>query len=215
MNPAKNHLDLELTELRREWLLMLNRASVAFGLATQALLESNRQKAERAIDCDGDVDERQTALERRCLELISKYAPQLGDLRFVTSVLASLSELERIGDYAVHIAKDVLLLATPWATPNVVELVAQIRTMTDMLDLGIAQKDPKRLGNVVHQDRNVDQLVEHINHELMQAATSSTEPVAHVLARLRVVRSLQRIGDHLENVAERAIFWLTGERTLI
>lgn len=203
------HLEIELTDLKREFLLMLNRAGITLELALQALRDADSAKAERATTSDRDVDAWQRELEDRCLELIGRHSLQARDLRFVTLVFASLSELERVGDYAVHIATD----AASIAPEHVLEPVARVLLeMRDDLERAIRLEDAGIAFGVAQRDAEVDDAIEQFNRELTVRVLERPREITRVLALQRVGRSLQRVGDHLENVAERVGFWLTGER---
>ena len=101
---AQTSLERELSELKREFLLMHNRTSKAVTLAFEALLEQNPDKAKRAIASDTEIDEWQTMLEQRCLEIIAKHQLLASDVRFVTGVLSSVADFERAVAVASHLA---------------------------------------------------------------------------------------------------------------
>ena len=203
------HLETELADLKREFLLMLNRAGITLELAVQALREADRAKAERATASDRDVDAWQRELEDRCLELISRRSLLARDLRFVTLVFASLSELERVGDYAVHVATDAAIIAPELSLEPIARVLLEMR---EDLEQAIRLEDASLASNVARRDQEVDDAIEQFNRELTVRVLERPREITRVLALQRVGRSLQRVGDHLENVAERTGFWLTGER---
>jgi phosphate transport system protein len=203
------HLETELTDLKREFLLMLNRAGITLELALYSLRDADNAKAERATESDRDVDARQRELEARCLELIARHSLMARDLRFVTLVFASLSELERVGDYAVHIAKDAAMVAPERSLESVGRVLLDMR---DELERAIRNDDASLALHVAQRDTEVDDAIEQFNRELAVRVLERPREITRVLALQRVGRSLQRVGDHLENVAERVGFWLTGER---
>jgi phosphate transport system protein len=203
--PSQTSLERELAELKREFTLMHNRTSKAVTLAFEALLEQNLDKAKRAIASDTEIDEWQTMLEQRCLELIAKHQLLASDARFVTGVLSSVADLERVGDYASHIAED-----TPFSVLN----REHVRPVTDLilsmmrdLETGLRDENSVLASSVVDRDNDVDLLTALLNESMLEQQHSNQNDL---VASLRVVRSLQRIGDHLENVAERIVFWING-----
>jgi phosphate transport system protein len=155
------------------------------------------------------VDARQRELEDRCLELIARHSLMARDLRFVTLVFASLSELERVGDHAVHIATDAATVAPERSLEPVARVLLEMR---DDLERAIRDEDARLALRVAQRDEEVDDATEQFNRELTVRVLERPREITRVLALQRVGRSLQRVGDHLENVAERAGFWLTGER---
>jgi phosphate transport system protein len=210
------HLETDLRELRRELGLLLNRVRNAIALAGEAVIEGSRKKAERVIAGDAEIDAKQRVLETQCLELISKHQLVARDARLVTGVLGSLSDLERVGDYAVHIAEDAHGVRLEGMFETFHAIFQMLRDMSERLGEALMRDDAALARGVRDQDADVDALVDAASGHIM--ATRSTLGVAadhllEVLATLRVLRAAQRIGDHLENVAERLEFWVTGTRS--
>jgi phosphate transport system protein len=202
---TQTSLERELAELKREFLLMHNRTSKAVTLAFEALLEQNLDKAKRAIASDSDIDEWQTMLEKRCLDIIAKHQLLASDARFVTGVLSSVADFERAGDYASHIAED---------SPFSVLDREHVRPVTDLilemmrdLDTGLRDENAILASSVADRDNDVDMLTALLNESLLERQHANQNDL---VASLRVVRALQRIGDHLENIAERIVFWING-----
>jgi phosphate transport system protein len=201
---GQTSLERELSELKREFLLMHNRTSKTVTLAFEALLEQNPEKAKRAIASDIEIDEWQTRLEQHCLEVIAQHQLLASDARFVTGVLSSVADFERVGDYAVHVAEDAGLLILP---RNWLEPVTIILEMIHDLGLSLRQEDPKLALGVAARDGDVDSLTATLNEALLEHQHSNQNDL---VASLRMIRALQRIGDHLENIAERIVFWIDG-----
>jgi phosphate transport system protein len=205
MTITQTSLERELSELKREFLLMHNRTSKAVTLAFEALLEQDSDKAKRAIASDTEIDEWQTMLEKRCLDIIAKHQLLASDARFVTGVLSSVADFERAGDYASHIAED-----SPFSVLN----PEHVRPVTDLilemmrdLDTGLRDENATLASSVADRDNDVDMLTALLNESLLERQHANQNDL---VASLRVVRALQRIGDHLENIAERIVFWING-----
>ena len=181
--PGQTSLERELSELKREFLLMHNRTNKAMTLAFEALLEQNLDKAKRAIASDTEIDEWQTMLEQRCLEIIAKHQLLAGDARFVTGVLSSVADLERVGDYASHIAEDApfSVLDREHVQP-VTDLILEM--MRD-LETGLRDEDATLASSVADWDNDVDLLTALLNETMLEQQHSPPEPVnAHPRARL-------------------------------
>ena len=203
--PTQTSLERELSELKREFLLMHNRTGKAVTLAFEALLEQNPDKAKRAIASDSEIDEWQIVLEQRCLEIIAKHQLLAKDARFVTGVLSSVADFERAGDYASHIAEDApFSVLNPEHVRPVTELILEM--MRD-LESGLRDENATLAAGAADRDTDVDRLTALLNESMLERQHADQNDL---LASLRVVRGLQRIGDHLENIAERVVFWLNG-----
>ena len=204
-----HHLESELHDLKRQWLLMLNRAGIVLEWALQSVREGNLERADRAIIADAEVDHWQHELEGRCLELIGRRSLLARDLRFVSCVFASLSDLERVGDNAVHIAEEARVIAPDTMLDESSRL---LRAMLFDLEAAIRDENTELTASVIDCDAEVDDVLEQLGRELTMRVLEQPAEIPRVLALTRASRCAGRIGDHLENVAERVRFWLTGER---
>lgn len=83
--------------------------------------------------------------------------------------------------------------------------------MMDTLGKAVAERDPGLARKVVEMDDQVDGLYEEVTRELITYMLEDPRTITKALTLMRVARSYERLGDHLENVGERVIYWLTGE----
>jgi phosphate transport system protein len=140
-----------------------------------------------------------------------------GDLRLIAAILKSLSDLERVGDYAVHVADDARLLASEPPLKryiNLAQMIARLKNMLEAASFAFVQRDASSAHQAAQVDLEIDDLYEQIQRELVTYMIEDPRTITKALALLRVGRSLQRIGDHVENVLERVQYWVTGERTV-
>jgi phosphate transport system protein len=201
-------LETELYAIKRELLLGMNRARNAVVLAGEALLEQSGKKAERAKSMAHEIGFFRAELEDKCLAAFSRHQLMAKDARFVAFVLTSLTDLERSGDYAAHIAEDALLVRGQLGTLH--QLFSCLTSMFERLSWALERGDAVQAGVVAQEDTQVDELIESASSRVL--AEFSQYPLASGLANLRVLRSAQRIGDHLENIAERLAFAISGQR---
>ncbi len=202
------HLETELKDIKRELLLGMNRARNAVVLSGEALLEQSRKKAERARGMASEIEHFRVILEDRCLMAFSKHQLMARDARFVAFVLSSLTDLERSGDYAAHIAEDATLARGNLEILS--QLFAKLAQMLERLSLALEREDAVLAKAVAVEDLEVDALIETASEWAISGFYS--QALENSLASLRVLRSAQRIGDHLENIAERFCFAVTGQR---
>jgi phosphate transport system protein len=201
-------LETELHAIKRELLLGMNRARNAVVLAGEALLEQSSKKAERARGMAQEIDFFRVELEDKCLLAFSRHQLMARDARFVAFVLGSLTDLERSGDYAAHIAEDALLVHGQLGALH--SLFARLTQMFERLALALERENAALAQAVADEDREVDKLIEAASSRVL--AGFGQQPLESGLASLRVLRSSQRIGDHLENIAERLVFAILGKR---
>ena len=207
-------LDRALNELLEETLRMFSLVREMTELATQALVEMDREKAQRVIAQDQEVDALELSIENRAIALIARHQPVASDLRFIFTVIKALTDLERAGDYAMHVAEDAFLLAQEPPLKRYVTLPEMGRRLLEMMDTlakAMAERNPGLARSVIPMDDAVDALYEEVSRELITYMMEDPRTISRALTLLRVARSYERLGDHLENIAERVVYWLTGE----
>ncbi|MGQ9692432.1 MAG: phosphate signaling complex protein PhoU [Thermaceae bacterium] len=207
-------LDEELNALVEGALRMLSLVREMTKGATEALVEGNAEKAREAILKDGEVDALELKIENQAITLIARHQPVASDLRLVFTVIKALTDLERAGDYAMHIAEDALLLAQepPMKKYSILSSMGQrLLEMIDLLAKAVAERKVELAREVTRMDDQVDGLYEEVTRELLTYMMEDPRLISKALTLLRIARSYERLGDHLENIAERTIYWLTGE----
>ena len=207
-------LDKELNALVEEALRMLSLVREMTQEATEALVEGNAEKARGVILKDKEVDALELKVENQAIALIARHQPVASDLRLVFTVIKALTDLERAGDYAMHVAEDALLLAQEPPLKRYVTLPEMGKRLLEMMDLlakAVAERNAALAREVLRMDDQVDGLYEEVTRELLTSMMEDPRTISKALTLMRVARSYERLGDHLENVAERVIYWLTGE----
>ncbi|WP_291423540.1 phosphate signaling complex protein PhoU [Deinococcus sp.] len=211
-------LESDLRSILNGALNMLGTVERMFPVAADILLNANVERLEEIRSIDREVDAQEAQIEAECLRLIALHQPVARDLRMVALVLKSLSDIERMGDYAVHVAEDGAELAESPALKKYVNLSRMLERLTAMsqnLRTSLADRDVVRAENTIGMDDEIDELYEQIQRELVTYMLEDPRNISKALLLLRVGRSLERVGDHMENVAERVRYWVTGDRTAI
>lgn len=207
-------LEQSLSEITVQLLRMNSLVRGMLDEATQALISGEREKARKALETDLEVDQLETEIESLCIRLIARHQPVASDLRFVFTVVKILTDLERAGDYAAHVAEDAALLADEPPLKRYLILSDMARRLEYMFDLvgkGLAERDLVAIEELLHADREIDALYEQITRELLTYMLEDPRTISRAIALTRIARSYERIGDHLENIGERLFYWLTGK----
>jgi phosphate transport system protein len=208
-------LERDLNVVRGDFIRMLSYTSEQLNLASKVLLEVKVQHAETVHNLDREVDILERKIEEECVQIIARHQPVAIDLRLVSAIYRSISDIERIGDYAGHVADDAKLLANEPPLKryiNLGQMIARLKTMIETTIRAFTERDAALATEAAGMDNEIDDLYEQIQRELVTYMIEDPRTITKVLALLRVGRSLQRIGDHIENVSERLNYWLTGER---
>lgn len=189
-------------------------AAAMVAAATQSLLESDNATAQRVISDDVVMDARQRELDERAITLIAKRQPMAQDLRAVVGAIRMAADLERIGDLAKNIAKRVNAVGEG-ATPR--ELSHSIKTMARMVMVQVAQvieryeaRDPEGLAQLRVEDEKIDTQYTAVFRELLTYMMEDPRNITPCTHLLFCAKNLERIGDHVTNIAENAYYVITG-----
>ncbi|WP_226372685.1 phosphate signaling complex protein PhoU [Allosphingosinicella flava] len=207
--------DDDLERLRALVAEMGGLAEAAIDHATQALMRRDSALAARVIAEDGRIDALAAVIEREGVCIIALRAPMADDLREIVSALKIAVLIERLGDFAKHIATRVAIMQDHrWIEPISV-LPAMLATVKGVVTAALdafAARDPLPALAMTQQRRVVndfyDSLFRALLTHMMEDAQTIT-PCAHLLF---IAQSLERIGDHAAIVAEVVHFSVTGER---
>jgi phosphate transport system protein len=182
--------------------------------ATEALFTADVATCERVISEDAAIDRGRERLEDRAFQLLSLQQPVAGDLRTIVAALRMTSEIERMGDLAVHVAKIARLRVPEVAVPA--EVQPTVRRMAevaeDMVDR-VARIIENRDVDAAQQLRQVDEEMDHLRRENFREILSvdwahGVEPAIDIAL---LGRYYERIADHAVSIANRVVFVVTGE----
>jgi phosphate transport system protein len=179
----------------------------------EVLRSGDADIAREMLATDDEIDAMNISLMDRCYTLLRNEAPLAGDLRLVVSVLRILSELERIGDLTLRVAKAApdhqLLLGCPQGHEVLCEM-GEIATERYQMTLEAWARTDERLAAELVGNESP---IEPLQAELVEALTSCTAPEA---VRIAIVasalgRTLDRIVDHTAIIGARVRYLISGE----
>ena len=181
----------------------------AIRIAVEALDRRDATLGARVVAGDDSIDELRRRIESHCIELIWRQQPVAGELREIAAMLEIATDLERIGDYAVDIAKNAIKLADQALRPTKVE-IDRIASVAHgmLLDAmrAYTERDANLASQVIDRDDEVDKLYKRSIKLLQGEMQSDPELVRSGTRFLFVLASLERVGDRAGNIA-----WHTKE----
>ena len=207
--------DEELEAIRNKVLKMGGLVEQQTQNAIDALIDKDASAASRVIKIDSHVNTMEVELDEECTQVIAKRQPAAGDLRLVISVIKIITDLERIGDEAKKIARfsEKLMQDDPVNTLQS-ELVhlgkLVLRVLNNALD-SLARLDDVQALQVFADDVHINKEFDNLSRLLI---THMMEDPRNIKQALRVnwcARSLERIGDHAQNICEYVIYLVKGE----
>ncbi len=215
---ARADFDRDLSQLEAEIILMGGMVEAAVVNAIRALSERDLERSQTIIEEDDRIDAKEQEIEEAAISLLRKEAPVATDLRRIMVALFVASELERIGDYAEGIAKISLLMGHE---PPLKELI-DIPRMTDIalsmlkrsLD-AFVERDRTNANQIATQigpmDDEVDVLYNTVQTDLIALMKQDSNNIERATYLLWAAHNIERVADRATNIAERAIYLLTGQ----
>ncbi|NYG54800.1 phosphate signaling complex protein PhoU [Nocardioides perillae] len=190
------------------------RVESAVSVATRALMEADLAAAESVISGDAAIDLARERVEDSCFALLSLQQPVATDLRTVVAALRMVSELERMGDLAVHVAKIARMrvpdLAVPAdVRPTVEQMAAVALQMVHRVVDIIERRDVEAALDLAAADEEMDGLRRQSFRDVLDEGWAHGVEAAVDIALLG--RYYERIADHAVSVANRVVFVVTGE----
>ncbi|MBI2949800.1 MAG: phosphate signaling complex protein PhoU [Verrucomicrobia bacterium] len=207
-------LQQDIDRIRGKVLEMGGRAERALKDGLQALVEGNRQRAYAIILRDQYIDELEKEIDRLCLEFLVRQQPVAGHLRFAYATIKINAELERIGDYAESIARQVLKLSSlEWHPPleKFVEIAnLSIPMVHDAIQAFVDQNADLARATMAVEEK-VNTLRDQINADLLYAEKTGKIGMEAFSPLTMVARRYERVSDQAKNICEEVLYLCTGE----
>lgn len=211
MREALNSL---LLEIRSSFLRMQSLAVEQLQLIREAVLDSQFGGLEARVRAlDEGIDALERELEDRCLTAIVRHQPVAGDLRYLLLVFKSLADLERTGDYAKSTARELEALGGQIRSGPLSDVLPQLNLLSEMLEklaFAFAEQDASMARTVTSMDDDVDALYEQMQRASLTRILEDPRDLQSAMRVARLARHLERLGDHLVNVAERVEAYLAS-----
>ena len=212
MSHYEERLEKDLTRIRHSVSDMAAKVETAVKNALHALQTGNHKLAAATILADHPINRTMRTIDQLCHGFIALHLPSAGHLRLLSSVIRANIELERIGDYAVTIARESLQLSTPPSGPLAAELERVGQDTQVMLRQAIASfnelnADKARATMVMEEQMEND--LDLVYAGLM--ANDERDAVKNLLTIFAVFTQLKRVADQAKNLCEEAVFAATGD----
>lgn len=205
--------DAELQELNYEMINMSAAAEDAIDVVTESLSSSDDDAAKAAIEMTKSMDQMERDIENRCLRLLLQQQPVARDLRTISAALKMVTDLQRIGDQCANIAEISLLLQQQKQDRTLLD----IRTMSQKASIMVKRsifayvnRDDEAARAVIALDDEIDEFFRTIKGELVELIVENREAADQAIDLIIIAKYLERIADHAVNIAQWAIFCVTG-----
>lgn len=204
----------ELDDLKDKVLSMASIVETSISSSIKSLVDRDSGLAQKVIDGDGDINALDVQIDEHCIKLLALFQPMATDLRFITTAMKIVSDLERIADNAVNIAERALELNDEPTLKPYVDIPHMGRIAQSMVRDAIGafvEQDKKLAMDVIIRDDEIDDLNDAVIEELLAIMSRQPETVRRAAKVTYVSKYIERIGDHATNIAEEVIYLLEGE----
>ncbi len=207
----------ELSELRDRLLEMGGLVEIAIASSVRAVTERDAELAEQVKDRDREINRMEVDVDGACRRVLALRQPAASDLRFITTALKIVTDLERMGDLAVNVAERALELAQ---TPAHSAVLAPMHDLAKLADLSEAQlkgaldafvtRDVEKAEAVLRGDELLDALYLKIFTSLLAIMMEDSRNIRRATSIMFAAKYLERFGDHATNLAEMVVYMVRG-----
>jgi phosphate transport system protein len=198
-------------EIRKRIAALGASAGTAVGTSVEALLAGDHARSFRLVLEDLPLNRESRSIDKACHAFVARHLPSAGHLRFVSAVLRMNVELERVGDYAVSIARQAVRLSAAPEAAIATEMTALAEKSCGMLRDALrafATQDEE----LARETKSVSKSVGADYDRMYIHLTSNEErPVHDTAGLLTVFNKLERVTDQAKNICEETLFELLGE----
>lgn len=186
----------------------------SFRNAMQALVDHDIELANQTIENDEQINKLEVEIQDKVIVLIATQQPVADDLRHIVTMLKIVTQLERMGDNAVHVARTAQELEGEEYLKPLIDLPKMssigVEMLHDILD-AFAEKNDEKAKEVAKRDDEIDNLRDQVWRELITYMMEDTKFIHQAIHFLFITRWVERFGDHTTNISEWIVYDATGE----
>ena len=211
----RSNFHQSLENLQTDLLKMGKKVEELITTSVQSLVDMDSKLAKDIIESDDLIDEMLLSIEENCLRLIALQQPIATDLRIISTALKISTDLERIADHAVDIAKvTVRLNGQKFVKPliDIPIMAEKAREMLVQAMVAYTERDVDLAASLANKDDEVDALYGKIFQEVRSFMAEDVENNRQLIHLLLVAQYLERVADHTTNIGESVIFMVIGKR---
>ncbi len=206
--------DEALATLRNNVLMMASLATRSLENALNGLVQRDDDLCATAIADDEEVDQLEKQVDKDGIDLLLRFQPVASDLRRVVSAMKLCSNLERMADQGVNIARKARKLNRHPLLPEV-SLIDPMREhamamFKDSVD-AFVREDIELGRGLKARDKALDEMNANASRKLIERMAQDPEQLRGYLNLMFIARHLERVGDHATNIAEDAVYAAAAE----
>ncbi len=204
----------KLREIQDDILVMGSMVGKAILDSIKALKNRDLEIANRIIAEDQKVNEKRYEVEEKCIQLIATQQPMASDLRTIMAINSIATEIERIGDYALGIARIVIMIGDQPPLKPLIDIPRMADQTVDMLQRTLEafiNRDAATARKVALEDDTIDHLYDQIFRELLTFMAEDPRTITRATRLMWTAHNLERAADRVTNICERIVFIVNGK----
>jgi len=212
--PVRYEFEKELNEMHRNLVKMGALIEKQIDDMIAALDDQNVELANKVIKADDEVDALERTIEQGCILMIARQQPIASDLRDIASILKLITDLERIADHCEDISVYTIKLSKEtYMKPldTIEKMVKKVKIMVTTVIDSFVRRDLKLASKVIEMDDTIDDLFHQSVAELQEIMGKDPQWVMQCTDYMFIVKYLERMGDHAENIAKWLTYNVTGQ----
>ncbi len=206
--------DEELQELKKKIFEMISLVNEIIEKSVNILINKDEKHADEVEKKDEEVDKYENDIDKYCLELLARYQPAAIDLRYITSIMKINNDVERIGDLATTIAHKakIIIKQGPVEIPqNIIEIKKIILNMLKEITEALTEINPDKAIEVCKKDKTIDEMYVETFRQIIDLILNGKLTVKAGIEMILSIKYLERIADHITNIAEDIVYMAKGE----
>lgn len=211
---AREQFTQKIQDIKHDVLKMGDLVENLISIAVTSLREQNLEVANEVIGKDDEIDQLELEIEKECMMLLALQQPLAKDLRTIASALKIITDLERMADHAVNIAKVTLQIGKDPLIKPLVDIPKMADLALEMIKMSLdafVKEDVVLAEKAGARDEEVDELYERVLDDVLNLIIENKEFAKQGTKLIFIGRYLERIADHSTNICERTIYMVTGE----
>lgn len=214
----RDKYELQLKQLNDLMIHMGSLIEAAIEMAIEALVKGDADKAREAVEFDDTIDQTQKDIESLCMRILLMQQPVATDLRFVSTALKLVTDMERIGDHAADISEITISLVESEYVKDldvIKEMAAKTSGMVIKSVESYVNRNTEEAKEVIAYDDVIDDLFIRGKDEIVRMIGENPKCGSEATDLLMIAKYFERIGDHASNIAEWALYAKTGDINVI
>ncbi|HIX70548.1 MULTISPECIES: phosphate signaling complex protein PhoU [Enterococcus] len=213
----RTQFEEELLNLHNQFYEMGMMVSNAVHKSVKSYIKHDKELAREVIAHDVEINDMEVKLEKKSFEMIALQQPVTTDLRMIITVMKASSDLERMADHAVSIAKSTIRVKGETRIPEIEKEISDmsdyVKKMVDNVLVAYVKTNEEDARLIANMDKRINDYYSQIYYQAVEAMKENPETVISGTDYLSVAQYLERIGDYVTNICEWIVYLATGKIT--